>query len=231
MMSRSLPLILFVLLGGLLAAGLKISDTKTHIPSPLIGRQVPEFNLPVLYEPGRQLSHSDLLGEPYLINFWGSWCPTCIFEHPVITDLARSGRLRIVGFNFRDEPGDAINWLKKHGDPYNDIITALIVDFTTRFTSEELFHQGQKRNLVFLPVNDVSDLLSDPQLEASNFWFDLDHAEAGRLKYPLGVFDSQEVSPGTKPAPHLGQDNEAVYCGDLGLSETELASLRSQGVI
>ena len=123
MMSRLLPLILFVLLGGLLAAGLNISDTKTHIPSPLIGRQVPEFNLPVLYEPGRQLSQSDLLGEPYLINFWGSWCPTCIFEHPVITDLARSGRLRIIGFNFRDEPGDAINWLKKHGDPYNDIIT------------------------------------------------------------------------------------------------------------
>ena len=115
--------------------------------------------------------------------------------------------------------------------PYNDIITALVIDFTTRFTSEELFHQGQERNLVLIPVNTVSDLLEDPQLAASNFWFELDHADAGRLKYPLGVFDSQEVSPATRPAPHLGQDNEAIYKGDLGLSETELASLHSEGVI
>jgi len=115
--------------------------------------------------------------------------------------------------------------------PYNDLITAMVIDFTTRFTSEELFHQGQARNLVIIPVNSVSDLLSDPQLEASNFWFDLDHAEAGTLKYPLGVFDSEEVSPVTKPAPHLGQDNEAIFGGELGLSESELASLHAQGAI
>ena len=113
--------------------------------------------------------------------------------------------------------------------PYNDFITALVIDFTTRFTSEELFHQGQERNLVFIPVNSVSDLLSDPQLEASNFWFEMDHTEAGTLKYPLGVFDSEEFSPVTRPAPHLGQDNEAIFGGELSLSESELASLRSQG--
>ena len=115
--------------------------------------------------------------------------------------------------------------------PFNDIITALVIDFTTRFTSEELFHQGQERNLVFIPVNTVSDLLVDPQLEASNFWFDIDHAEAGTLRYPLGVFDSEEVSPTTNPAPHLGQDNEAILCGELGLSQSELFILRSQGVV
>ena len=115
--------------------------------------------------------------------------------------------------------------------PFNDIITALVIDFTTRFTSEELFHQGQGRNLVFIPVNTVSDLLVDPQLQASNFWFDIDHSEAGTLRYPLGVFDSEEVSPTTNPAPHLGQDNEAILCGELGLSQSELFSLRSQGVV
>ena len=114
--------------------------------------------------------------------------------------------------------------------PYNDIITALVIDFTTRFTSEELFHQGQERNLVFIPVNTVSDLLVDPQLDASNFWFDIDHADAGNLKYPLGVFDSEEVTPTTNPAPYLGQDNEVIF-GELGLDEAELASLRTRGVI
>jgi len=123
MMSRILPLIAFLLLGGLLAVGLKISDKKTHIPSPLIGRTIPEFNLPMLYEPERKLSPKDFLGEPYLVNFWGSWCPTCIYEHPYITDLAQSGKLRVIGLNFRDDPEDAKEWLRRHGDPYSDIVT------------------------------------------------------------------------------------------------------------
>ena len=108
--------------------------------------------------------------------------------------------------------------------PYNDIITALVIDFTTRYTSEYLFHEGQRRNLVFIPVNTVSDLLADPQLEASNFWFAIDHPETGALQYPQGVFDSEEVSPATNPAPTLGQDNEAIYAGELGLSDAELAN-------
>ena len=115
--------------------------------------------------------------------------------------------------------------------PYNDIITALVIDFTTRYTSEYLFHEGQRRNLVFIPVNTVSDLLADPQLEASNFWFGIDHPETGTLRYPQGVFDSEEVSPATNAAPTLGQDNEAIYAGELGISEAELSSLKSEGVI
>ncbi len=115
--------------------------------------------------------------------------------------------------------------------PYNDIITALVIDFTTRYTSEYLFHEGQRRNLVFIPVNTVSDLLADPQLEASNFWFGLDHPETETLQYPLGVFDSEEVSPGANPAPSLGQDNSAIYGGELGLSAAELDTLRRDGVI
>ncbi len=115
--------------------------------------------------------------------------------------------------------------------PFNDIITALVIDFTTRYTSEYLFHEGQRRNLVFIPVNTVSDLLADPQLEASNFWFGIDHPEAGTLQYPQGVFDSEQVSPATNAAPSLGQDNETIYAGELGLSSEEMSSLRDQGVI
>ena len=115
--------------------------------------------------------------------------------------------------------------------PHNDIITALVIDFTTRFTSEYLFHEGQRRNLVVLPVNTVSDLLADPQLEASNFWFGLDHPETGNLQYPLGVYDSEDFSPGGNPAPKIGADNEAIYGGELGLTSEEMASLAAAGVI
>jgi cytochrome c biogenesis protein CcmG/thiol:disulfide interchange protein DsbE len=122
-MSRIIPLVLFILLGVLLAVGLKIADKKTDIPSPLIGRPVPEFNLPMLNEPDRILGPQDFQGAPYLINFWASWCVTCVYEHPYITDLARSGRLRVVGLNFRDEPADAMQWLGQHGYPYDVVIT------------------------------------------------------------------------------------------------------------
>jgi len=115
--------------------------------------------------------------------------------------------------------------------PYIDVITAMFIDFTTRFTAEELFHEGQKRNLVFIPVNDVADLLVDPQLEASHLWTELDHPDVGKFKYPLGIFNSEEVSPAGVAAPRLGQHNQAIYCGELGFEQEDLTFLRASGVI
>lgn len=118
MIGRLVPVILFVLLGILLAAGLKIADHKTEIPSPLIGKPLPPFELPVLGEPERVLTNDDLTGTPFLLNVWASWCPTCRVEHPFIEELAASGALRVVGFNYRDETEDAQAWLRRFGNPY-----------------------------------------------------------------------------------------------------------------
>ena len=115
--------------------------------------------------------------------------------------------------------------------PHIDMITAIFMDFTARFTAQELFHQGQQRNLVFIPVNDVGELLRDPQLEASHFWTEIDHPGVGRLKYPLGVFYGEDIPPASAPAPQLGQHNQAVYCEELGFSKEELVILRGNGVI
>ncbi len=119
MNNRVVPLLVFILLIGLLLAGLNISDRKTLIPSPLIGKQVPAFDLPVLGIPGQSLSRESFLGKPYLVNFWASWCPTCRVEHPVIAALAKRNVLPIVGFNFRDSPADASAWLARYGNPYD----------------------------------------------------------------------------------------------------------------
>ena len=118
MIGRLLPVILFLALGVLLAVGLKIADHKTEIPSPLIGKPLPPFELPVLGDPDTVLTNNDLVGTPFLINVWASWCPTCRVEHPFIEELARSGAIRVVGFNYKDELDDAQAWLGRFGDPY-----------------------------------------------------------------------------------------------------------------
>jgi len=117
--SRTLPLIAFLLLVALLVAGLSISDRKTLIPSPLINKPVPAFDLPVLANPERTMSSESFLGKPYLVNFWASWCVSCRVEHPAITELAKLKVVRIVGLNFRDKTQDAIAWLERWGDPYD----------------------------------------------------------------------------------------------------------------
>lgn len=128
MMTRLLPIIIFVLLGVLLAVGLKIADKKQDLPSPLIGKPVPEFSLPLLGQEDTIVSSEDLKGEPVLVNFWASWCVTCRVEHPVIEELARMNVLKIIGMNFRDEPDDAAAWLRQFGNPY----TMVIQDYTGR---------------------------------------------------------------------------------------------------
>lgn len=114
-----------------------------------------------------------------------------------------------------------------------DIITALFLEFAENFTVQELFHEGQRRNLVFLPVNEVADLLTDPQLAESGFWYDIEHDQEsiGTVKYPLGIFHSEEVAARRRPAPALGADNMAVYRGELGMAPEEIAKLKREGVI
>ena len=119
MNARILPLLAFILLVVLLVVGLKISDQKTKLPSPLINKPAPAFDLPVLGNPGQRLSKESFLGKPYLVNFWASWCITCRVEHPVVTELAKTNKITIVGLNFRDASEDAKAWLEKFGDPYD----------------------------------------------------------------------------------------------------------------
>lgn len=133
MIGRLTPLIAFVLLGLLLAVGLKIADHKTDLPSPLIGKKIPEFSLPALGQDNVTITHEDLIGQPFLLNVWASWCPTCRIEHPFIEQLAASGRLRVIGLNYRDQSEDALAWLEYFGNPYEiniaDVSGRTAIDF------------------------------------------------------------------------------------------------------
>lgn len=124
MWKRWLPLILFLALGALLYVGIQLSETRdpNAIPSPFIDKPLPAFTLPGLHNPDQLIDSASLLGEPFLLNVWASWCPECRVEHPLIAELARSGTLRVVGFNYKDEAADAKRWLQQFGDPYAQIV-------------------------------------------------------------------------------------------------------------
>ena len=96
---------------------------RDALPSPLIGRAAPQFALPVLHEPGRLVTSKDLLGAPYVLNVWGSWCPECRVEHPVLSRFAMTKRVRVIGYNLKDEHADALRWLEQFGNPYMLVLT------------------------------------------------------------------------------------------------------------
>jgi cytochrome c biogenesis protein CcmG/thiol:disulfide interchange protein DsbE len=118
LITRLVPFLVLLLLGVLLAVGLSISEHKSELPSPLIGKRIPEFSLPLLGQSDTFVTTADLIGEPFLLNVWASWCVTCRVEHPVIKALAESGALRVIGLNYRDDEADAQAWLSSYGNPY-----------------------------------------------------------------------------------------------------------------
>ncbi|HPF73543.1 MAG: DsbE family thiol:disulfide interchange protein [Rhodanobacteraceae bacterium] len=124
MLRRVLPLIVFIALGVLMLVGIRISADRNPdaLPTPLLNQPAPGFSLPELHQPERTVSSEELAGTPYLLNVWGSWCPSCRIEHPVVTRLAQSGKLRVIGYNYKDERDDALRWLGQFGDPYEMIV-------------------------------------------------------------------------------------------------------------
>lgn len=110
------PLAIFIALAVLLYVGLGLNPRE--VPSPLIGKPAPAFNLPQLHDAQARFTPEQMKGQVWLLNVWASWCPSCRQEHPVLNQLARSKEVPIYGLNYKDERNDGLNWLKQHGDPY-----------------------------------------------------------------------------------------------------------------
>jgi len=110
----------------LLSAGLRMNSAKDRsaVPSPPMGRPAPALDLPVLATPQQSIALQQLNGRAYVLNVWGSWCVSCRVEHPVITDMAKSGIL-VVGYNYKDTDDDALRWLEQFGNPFSLIVQDL----------------------------------------------------------------------------------------------------------
>jgi len=93
-----------------------------HVPSPLIGKPAPDFELPLLYQLEKSLTDEDLKGRVSLVNVWASWCVSCRYEHELLMDISRNTDIPVIGINYKDEHADAMKWLRDRGDPYESIV-------------------------------------------------------------------------------------------------------------
>ncbi|MDP3621052.1 MAG: DsbE family thiol:disulfide interchange protein [Polynucleobacter sp.] len=111
-----IPLGIFIVLLGFLAVGLQLNPRE--VPSPLINKSAPLFNLPVLGKEGTTFSPEEMRGKVWVLNVWASWCVACREEHPYLVDFAKTQTTPLLGLDYKDKPEDALRWLKEHGNPY-----------------------------------------------------------------------------------------------------------------
>src|SRR5262249_50290485 len=115
---------------------------------------------------------------------------------------------------------------------YWDALEPLVVEWTMQHDREEITRLMQAQRVPALPVNTVADILRQPQFDERNFFASLDVPALDGVRIPSAAYNFS-LTPWSlrRPAPSLGQDNESVYAGELGLPAAELARLRRLAVI
>ena len=131
-----IPLALFFGLVAFLAVGL--NRDPSEIPSPLVGKAAPAFELYTLDPNAPKFGPADMKGKVWMMNVWATWCVACREEHPVLVAFSKANQLPIVGLSYKevqaqDEPAGrkftpeeklklarerSELWLKRHGNPY-----------------------------------------------------------------------------------------------------------------
>ena len=115
-----IPLLVFVLIVVFLWIGLSLDPRE--VPSPLIDKPAPAFELPELRDSTRVIRSADLMGKVWLLNVFASWCTPCLEEHPYLLTLGKQGVVPLYGLNYKDSRDTALKWLNRHGNPYTGVI-------------------------------------------------------------------------------------------------------------
>lgn len=115
-----IPLAIFVLLGILFWRGLSLDPNE--MPSALLNKPVPAFELPVIPAPenpqGLVTANQEMLkGKVSLLNVWATWCLPCRQELPFFNTLKAQG-IQIYGINYKDDNAEAQRWLSEFHNPF-----------------------------------------------------------------------------------------------------------------
>jgi cytochrome c biogenesis protein CcmG/thiol:disulfide interchange protein DsbE len=115
----AMPALIFAVLAAAFYWGLVNGDDR--LPSALVGKPVPQFDLPPIEGRRDGLSTADLKGQVSLVNVWASWCVPCRVEMPLLNELAARNAVAIFGINYKDDADEAEAFLSELGDPYTRI--------------------------------------------------------------------------------------------------------------
>ena len=114
----------------------------------------------------------------------------------------------------------------------SDIIRPIILEWTMRHTKEEITAMAQERHIPVVACNSAEDLFGSPHLAERGSFAEIEHPQTGRLSYPGAPYRLSETPwRVSRPAPLLGEHNEAILCGRLGYSRQDLARMRESGTI
>jgi len=142
-------------------------------------------------------------------------------------------RLHVLG-EWMEERGLAGDLLEeKYRNP--DAITdnELFLYFIANMTRDDVYHGGQKRGFNIGAVWSPDEVMEDPHLEDRGFWAEVEYPEVGktfRHPGPAGIFNGSPWRI-SRRAPLVGEHNEEVLCGELGLTRAELAVLAEGGAV
>ena len=153
----------FAAIVGLFLLGFGL-DERSQLPSALLGKDFPEFTAPDLYAPETTITRDDLLGAPALVNVWATWCPTCKAEHEMLMDIAASTAagavgLKLVGLNYKDDRGKALQWLTEFGNPYAMVLSdadGLLGVELGVYGAPETFLLNAQGQVIYKHVGDVN---------------------------------------------------------------------------
>ena len=112
-----------------------------------------------------------------------------------------------------------------------DALDEIIAPWFAERTREEIVRLCQEMRVPCAPVSEVDEVLENEQLDARDFWRQVDHPEAGRLQYPGPPFRMPDAPGQIGRAPLLGEHNEELYASGEGYSPDEMAGLCEEGVI
>ncbi|MEO1329632.1 MAG: DsbE family thiol:disulfide interchange protein [Pseudomonadota bacterium] len=120
---RWAPVAVFAALAGLFASQLLAPEASCARPNTDVDRAPPSFDVARLAPETGRFTAEDLKGDgPTVVNIWASWCAPCRVEHPQLMALAESGKARIVGIDYKDQPEKARAFLAELGDPFDTVL-------------------------------------------------------------------------------------------------------------
>jgi len=150
MLKFGLPLALAAVLGVFLLVGLQ--RAPSYVPSPLIGKQAPEFTLPSLQDPNYPVASKELAGKTWVLNVWGTWCAGCRDEHQTLLAIAQTGVVPLIGLDWKDDSTAAQDWLRQLGNPYavvaSDVEGRVAIDWGV-YGAPETFLIGPDGKVLF----------------------------------------------------------------------------------